>query len=351
LKYLFLYTELADYTIQCFRYYLKHNPNDEILVVSYEVNEEAPFEFEDIDRLHQFKRKECDIDDLWQLMEIHKPALVFCSGWIDKQYLALVRLARHKTPCFLIVDNPWLGTLKQKLLSPVGRFYFKKLFKGTWVPGEAQESFMKKIGFKKETIFQGFYSTDVDAYLKEYFDSQEAKSKDFPKVFVCAARYIPQKGLEALWQAFAELPEDSEWELWMFGQGVNYDQRMKHPKIKHFGFVQPKELLAKIPKMGVFILPSMLEPWGMVVHEFAAAGFPLLLSNKVFSGKRFLKENVNGYTFTPGSINEIKLALEKITQLSADELSKMGKNSYEIASQHSAESWSKTLKRILHTFV
>ena len=350
MKYLFLYTELADYTIQCFKYHLANHPEDEIHVVSYEINSEAPFQFENIERLIQYKRKECDVGDLWQIVETHKPGLVFCSGWVDKQYLALIRLARHKTPCFLIVDNPWLGTLKQRLLSPMGKLYFGKLFKGAWVAGEGQKEFMQKIGFKAENIFQGFYSTDVNAYSREYLENKEAKRKNYPKVFVCAARYIPQKGLEALWQAFAQL-KDPDWELWMFGQGVNFEQRMEHPKIKHFGFVQPKELLSKLKHMGVFVLPSMLEPWGMVVHEFAAAGFPLLLSKKVFSGKRFLKENENGLTFTPGSVSQIKYQLYKVTQMTAEELSDMSEKSYEIAKEHSAEAWSTTLRQILHTFV
>lgn len=350
MKYLFLYTELADYTIQCFKYHLNHNPEDEIHVVSYEVNGEAPFVFEEIERLHKYKRKECDLDDLWQIIEVNKPALIFCSGWIDKQYLATIRLARHKTPCFLIVDNPWLGTLKQRLLSPFGKYYFGKLFKGAWVPGNAQKEFMQNIGFKPENIFQGFYSTDVNSYTEKFLENREEKRKDFPKVFVCAARYIPQKGLETLWQAFAKL-DHPEWELWMFGQGVDFDQRMKHPKIKHFGFVQPKELLSKIKDMGVFILPSMLEPWGMVVHEFAVGGFPLLLSDKVYSGARFLREGKNGFTFRPGSIADIKRQLKKITQMSTAELSAMSDKSFEIAKEHSAEAWSTTLRQILHTFV
>lgn len=40
---------------------------------------------------------------------------------------------------------------------------------------------------------------------------------------------------------------------------------------------------------GVFILPSRIEPWGVVVHEFSAAGFPLLLSDQVGSAESFWK--------------------------------------------------------------
>ena len=47
----------------------------------------------------------------------------------------------------------------------------------------------------------------------------------------------------------------------------------------------------------LFLMPSSFEPWGVVVHEHAAAGFPLLLSDAVGAGERFLEAPRNGTAF------------------------------------------------------
>ena len=45
--------------------------------------------------------------------------------------------------------------------------------------------------------------------------------------------------------------------------------------------MQPEDLLAFMSTGKAFVLPSTFEPWGVAVHEFAAAGYPLILSDAV----------------------------------------------------------------------
>ncbi len=350
MKYLFLYTELADYTIKCSESHIDLFPKDEITFISYPVNQEAPFEFEPMQGIQIINQEKLMVEDIWSKIEEINPAVIFCSGWVNKKYLKVIRVARHKYPCVLIVDNPWKGNLKQRLLVPYARLFLKKLFKAAWVPGEMQKKFMKKIGFEDSLIFTGFYATNNGLYTKTFHNNLISKETNFPRVLVCVARYIPQKGLEYLWQAFKEIDRKG-WELWMFGSGVNFDERVEAEGIRHFGFTQPNELIEKLGNMGVFILPSLFEPWGMVVHEFAAAGFPLLLSNKVYSAELFLKENENGYFFKPGDVASIKGVLEKVFALSAAELLEMSKKSIELAETNDSSIWSNTLRKISSTFV
>jgi glycosyltransferase involved in cell wall biosynthesis len=56
-------------------------------------------------------------------------------------------------------------------------------------------------------------------------------------------------------------------------------------------------LFKEIKNSGCLILPSLHEPWGMVVHEFSAAGLPLILSDQVGSRFSYLINNENGYLF------------------------------------------------------
>ncbi|MDQ3192093.1 MAG: glycosyltransferase, partial [Bacteroidota bacterium] len=131
------------------------------------------------------------------------------------------------------------------------------------------------------------------------------------------------------------------------GVGQLKEQEVIHPKIKHFGFIQPSEMQKYIAETGVFILPSHFEPWGVVVHEFAAAGFPLILSKEVGASEQFLKNDQNGFIFNGGNIVELKAAMQKVMNKKDTELIDMGQKSVELAKSITPEKWAKTLSSVL----
>jgi len=111
--------------------------------------------------------------------------------------------------------------------------------------------------------------------------------------------------------------------------------------------VQPYEMGDIINKTGVYILPSIFEPWAVSVHEFAAAGFPLLLSSEVGSSSIFLDDGVNGFLFDPFSIADIKDALKKIILLNEQELWNMCLSSNRKAFTLTPDDWYGTLLSIV----
>ncbi len=85
----------------------------------------------------------------------------------------------------------------------------------------------------------------------------------------------------------------------------------------------------------------------MVVQEMAAAGFPLLLSNKVGAASAYLEEGKNGYSFKAGNADDLHEKLDKIFQMSDQELIEMGKNSHRLAIGQNPEVWSQTLLALI----
>ena len=113
----------------------------------------------------------------------------------------------------------------------------------------------------------------------------------------------------------------------------------RHPRIKHLGFVQVKDMPAVMEQCGVFVLPSSYEPWGVVVHEHACAGFPMVLSSAVGAGDRFLTETGNGFRFISGDAGTLSSML-RMTMLSTDaELLGMGRRSAELGAQWNPKEW------------
>jgi glycosyltransferase involved in cell wall biosynthesis len=343
MRLLVLYEELAGYFISSIAHFAQTTKID-VVIMHKSSNVVAPFKLESSTYIQLKNRDEISEQELYQFVNTLQPNYLFCGGWAHKPYLKICKSFKGNIPIVVGFDNQWIGNLKQQLAALYAKVYFKKLFDKAFVPGGLQKKFAQKIGFKEKDILLGAYCCDYQLFSNLYTDTQKKKHENFPKVFLYTGRYSQEKGITDLWNAFVELEDHKNWELWCVGVGVI--PPIKHPKIKHFGFVQPKELAPIIEKSGVFILPSHFEPWGVVVHEYTAAGFPVLCSTKVGASEVFLEDNVNGYSFTPGNKNEIKNVLNKVIQMDETKLIEMSQKSHQISQKITNDSWTNSLKQL-----
>jgi hypothetical protein len=75
------------------------------------------------------------------------------------------------------------------------------------------------------------------------------------------------------------------------------------------------------------------------VHEFAAAGLPMLCSNQVAAATQFLVNGYNGYVFDANNKESIKQSMQRIINCSDDELLEMGKRSLTFANSINPTIW------------
>src|SRR6185312_10826942 len=301
---LFLYSELADYFLACLRELGKAYPVD-IFVIHWPVNKEAPFKFQFPEGATFLDRKQFDLNGLKKKVQEINPDFIYCSGWMDKDYLAVAREYKKRMPVVIGLDTKWVGSVRQYLACAVSRFTLRKTFTHCWVPGQLQKKYALKLGFRDNEILMGYYAVDVD-YFKTLGERVLAeKRKTYPHRFIYAGRYYEFKGISDLWNAFTKWQAESpnEWELWCLGTGDV--EPIQHSKIKHFGFVQPKDMEQYLAGTSVFIMPSRIEPWGVVLHEFTAAGFPVICSDKVGAAEALMRNGENGYIYRAGAVEEL----------------------------------------------
>jgi glycosyltransferase involved in cell wall biosynthesis len=336
MRFLFLYTEIAEYFIACCNQLTEYG---DVHIIRWPVNKEAPFQFSENTKLKIYSKTDYDYKGLENLIKEIDPTVIICSGWIDKEYLKLTRKYFEIIPTVMSCDTHWRGDLKQRLAMLLSRFTLLNIFSHAWVPGDIQKKYVLNLGFKESHIEKGFYSCDLNLFEEIYQKQKAEKELNFPKRFLFVGRYYDFKGVKELWQAFIELQneEPNEWELWCLGIGDI--EPVQHAKIKHVGFVQPKDLENIIAQTGVFVLPSRKEPWGVVVHEYAASGFPLLLSNRVGAKEEFLIDKKNGFVFEAENVSEIKNALYKITKLKNAQLIEMSQVSNNLSKSNSPKMW------------
>lgn len=345
---LFLYTELAGYFIACLKK-LSELHDVDIEVIHWSVNKEAPFHFNFNGAVNFTEKNTLSNKQLIQKVESMSPDFIYCSGWIDKDYLSIAKKYKKKIPVVIGLDNQWTGSIKQRIACVLSRFTLLNIFTHCWVAGNRQKKYALKLGFNNSNILMGYYSADVDLFMGMGDTCLSSKKANYPHRFIYAGRYYKFKGINDLWDAFItwqnEAPND--WELWCVGTGT--EPPVKHAKIKHLGFIQPENFSNVIENGGVFVLPSHFEPWGVVLHEFASAGFPLIASEVVGSIEVFIKEGENGFTFKGGDIEGLKALLKKTGTLSNEELLTMGAKSREKALSITPVKWTETLISTLAT--
>jgi len=343
---LFLYTELAGYFIACLKK-LSELYDIEIYEIHWPVNKEAPFNFDFNGNVSFYGKEEFPNALLLEKVETISPDFIYCSGWVDKEYLSIAKKFKKKIPVVIGLDTQWTGSLKQYIACVLSRITLLKIFTHCWVPGVKQKRYALNLGFHNNQILDDYYSADVDFFMNLGNKYVSAKQTNYPHRFIYAARYYKFKGINDLCRAFISFQNEQEngWELWCIGTGT--EPPVQHPKIKHMGFIQPENFAPIIENGGVFILPSHFEPWGVVLHEFASAGFPLIASDVVGGIESFLEDGVNGFIFKSGDREDLKGVLKKITLLSNKELLKMGAKSRKKALTVTPEKWAKTLMSII----
>ena len=345
-KFLFLYSELAGYFLACLKE-LHQRSDVEVHLIHWPINKEAPFNFEIPKGIKTYQKSEFTTEGLLELAKKINPDLIFCPGWMDKEYLKVAKYLKNSAVVLGGMDNKFYGKLKQYLARLVAPVQITPHFNYIFVPGPAQAEYAQMLGFKNSQILQGYYSADLPLFNEIYEASVEAKKKNFPHRLIYTGRYYNFKGLAELWQAFAELKEEliNDWELWCLGTGDL--EPAEHPAIKHFGFIQPDQLREYLINTGVFVLASHKEPWAVTVHEFAAAGFPLLCSSEVGAANVFLEEGKNGFSFRAKDKTDLKNCLRQVMTMNNEDLVDMMKSSHEIAQQISPKRWADTVYNLV----
>ena len=348
MKILFLYSELAGYFFSCVEKYLELY-GGEAHIVRWPLDKNAPFVFQSDREVTFYERSDYSTEDLLELYDKLKPDLLYVTGWIDKPYLKVAKKARKEgVPVICAMDNQWFGTFRQKIASALGRFVLLKSFSDVWVPGLYQYEYARRLGFSRDRVHTGMYCADTDKFLKAFQLYHADKEKKYPHQILYIGRFIELKGIRELIEAFKRTKEklNHDWQLKLVGAGELKAEFEGIPDVLVKDFVQPEELPGLVKDAGALVLPSHRDAWGVVLHEFACAGLPLVISSAVGATTAFLRHGYNGFAHQPGNVDSVEKALTALIGQSDEELHVMGERSNALSQQISLEMWAATLERI-----
>lgn len=275
---------------------------------------------------------------LGDLYGAFRPDVAVVSGWIHDTYVGLAAERRSEgKPTLMTLDQPWLGTARQRLQALRRRRHASGMTRVVTASVWADE-YARRLGVAPERLRGGLYGFDA-GLLRGPLPS---RTHGVRRSFVFVGRLVEQKGVEALLAAYDSYRGrvSDPWGLVVCGTGPLLDRLSGRPGVEARGFVQPVDLPGVLRGCDAFVLPSRYEPWGVVVAEAAAAGLPLILSDRVGAGIDLLRSHHNGFGCVAGDSVGLASALERVHRLGG-ELPAFGRRSRELASAYSSDVWAR----------
>lgn len=334
MKILYLYTEAMGYTLATIRALVKRGA--EVHLVQDDRIKATPYQIPNEAGVQHYRASTLSRTELLRLALQINPDLTYVSGWVNKDYLAVAAQMKAAEAAVVTgLDNQWRGTLRQYGAALASQFgYLGRYFSHVWVAGHRQYEYARRLGFSQDRIIFDMYSADLELFHRAYADNLGNKQRRYPHRFLYVGRFAAAKGLDILLNAWMLMGDRrGDWELHLIGNGPLRETLTAKAGIVVKDFLQPEELQREVAEAGCFVLPSRREPWGVVVHEFSAAGLPLILADEVGAGTAFLLHGYNGFCFHAGNENALVKAMIHVSALPDASLLEMGRRSHELSAR------------------
>jgi glycosyltransferase involved in cell wall biosynthesis len=253
----------------------------------------------------------------WAEVGLEVPSIFFQSGW---SYPAFNSLGAEVKRCGGHVvgmsDANWRGDFRQTVLGTLAfRLRLRSNFDAMLVPGRQGRRLMRRYGFQNNDIYEGMYGANPDVF--SIGPPLRARSKEFLYV----GQFVKRKNVLSLARVFARFAERRpDWQLRLCGSGVLRDQIPQHPNILVQDFLQADELAVLYRSARFFVLPSLQEAWGLVVHEATLSGCALLLSDQIGSADD-LAGPKNTLTFVATDDESLLCAMHQAAEMDEVQLS------------------------------
>ncbi|TKC91168.1 glycosyltransferase family 4 protein [Trinickia terrae] len=216
----------------------------------------------------------------------------------------------------------------RKLVTSIPKRVFFSLCHGYFGFGERSRDYLMSLGAKREKIFIPCQA----AAMPRSFDPERAlgervhyRSGGKP-VFLFVGRLSEEKGVGTLLEAFAgirgRLPGAT---LRIVGTGPMGDALKAKvaglglsDSVHFAGSLQDEPLSVEYFSATCLVLPSLSEPWGLVVNEALSHGCPAVVSDSCGCVPELIVEGESGYAFVPGDVAGLQRTLLKATEAFAD---------------------------------
>jgi glycosyltransferase involved in cell wall biosynthesis len=274
---------------------------------------------------------------VWRVLERMRPDVVGVGGWNQPAFWQALLWTRVRRRPLLV----WVESTARDARSEAGPLELAKrgmvrAAAGFFVPGRASAEYLHGLGVGEERI--AVAPNAVDAGI--FGAAAGPRSAHRECTFLYVGRLDPEKGLDVLLRAFERVPG----RLVLAGGGTE-ERRLRElagERVSFLGRLDRDEVVPVYGEADVFVLPSLSEPWGMVLNEAAAAGLPLVATDGVGAARELVEDGVNGFLVPAGDEAALAEALRRLAD-DPDFRAAAGRRSRELVARLTPEAWAEAV--------
>lgn len=273
---------------------------------------------------------------VWKRLSQISPDVVALGGYAHPTMQIAMSWAKvHRRPYVILSETHDLQP------RPMWRKIVKAPVAGTWIrgakaflpTGTPQMDYLERRGGSRDAMFPFPNAPDMEAIATEcknlFPTRQEVRSRLglSGSTFLYLGRLVRAKGVDVLIRAFsAARSQVDDASLLIAGDGplrTELEREASQTKgVRFTGAYDPSTLTELLVAADVFVLPSVYEPWGVVVMEALAAGLPVIVSDRVGSSRDLVIQEETGWIFPAGDATE--LATRMLLATDDDKRKRMG---------------------------
>jgi glycosyltransferase involved in cell wall biosynthesis len=281
-----------------------------------------------------------------------KPTVLNVTGWFDWAQVILMAYARLKGVKIVLssesspADHKRSGIkekIKRKIVAMADAFFCF---------GKSSANYLVDLGIKRSKIAVDNAAVIDEEIIRGNYDqakllvrAEQPELKQYTFVFV--GRLAPEKNLDMLLGTFIKLQDEEPlgefWNLRFVGDGPEKDRlkelalKSSFPKnIQFTGGIPWYKVPAWLAQSDVLVLPSLSEPWGLVVNEGMVCGMPVIVSQTCGCAEDLVADGVNGFSFDAKKPVMLEKAMHFFIH-NPDKIAEMGGESLKLIERFSSK--------------
>lgn len=236
------------------------------------------------------------------------------AGYAEPQNWAqLIGLMLRGRPRGVFCDSTLGESRPGRLRGWTKRFFFRRVDL-IFCYGERARDMALHFGARPETLVRRCQAAALpDDYNASAIPAQRKAAKAQTPTFIYVGRLAPEKNLSRLLEGFARFHADQpEARLRLAGDGPLRAALMDAASklsigeaVAFLGGLDQAALGREYLAATALVLPSLREPWGLVVNEALSHGCPVLVSQTCGCVPELVKPGVSGLAFEPDDVGAL----------------------------------------------
>lgn len=304
--------------------------------------------FSVLDHAHEYAevhawQQQPDSADLVAKVGAFGPDAVVMTAWnFSDAYRAVMKAVPAGVVRIMYMDNLWRAAARQWLGRATHRWYLSPVADAVLVPSDRTEFYGRRLGFGPADVIRGGAVGDTTLFRSEPRDAAELGSR---RSFLYVGRLVDHKGADVLtagYRRYRQITTDP-WDLHVVGIGPLEDELRGTDGVTMHGFVQPPDVATLMRSVSALVLPSHIEPFGVVVHEAASSGLPILCTDFAGAAPAFVQDGYNGWQVPTGDVDAWASAMLRMSSMPPERLAEMSDISRALARRASPAGWARNL--------